>query len=126
MRRNTMRRGSSHHNLSTSLTIKREIENDPQKRSLTYEITVSGTLNPGYAPRFCLNHDHPDFSDPGEGGSFECEDITIDEILDENGKMMPEEDERYTMVLTGDKICLTETEENTVYNKLLCEMERNW
>jgi len=54
-------------------------------KKLVFDMTVvtSGTYDPGYEPRYCLDHDHPDFGDPGCGpeldvvGVIRVEDIEI-------------------------------------------------
>jgi hypothetical protein len=120
-----MPRRNSPRNSEATITIEREIPGDPEGRTLEYRITVSGSYSPGRPPPPCSDHDHPNFSDPGDGPEFDYDKIEIEEITDDEGELVVEGHALFGAVLKPEKIELTSAEEDSLYEALGSSYDRD-
>jgi hypothetical protein len=116
------RRRNSPSNAEAAITIYRNLEGKPtqedDENSLSYHILVSGNYSPGRPPPPCSDHDHPNFSDPGDGPEFDYGKIEIDEVVDWEGEPVVEGHALFGRVLKPEQIELTSAEDDSLYEAL--------
>jgi len=97
--------------VEVSLAVERDLID--QSDSFIYELLVQCEYYPGRPPPPCSDHDHPNFSDPGDGPELEVKKITIESIVDGEGEDVALDDPR---ALKAEKIELTQSEEDSLYD----------
>lgn len=89
---------------------------------LLYTLEVSGDYSPGRPPPPCQDHDHPNFSDPGDDSEFEVNDVKIVSVMGEDDITLELSDHR---ILKVKDLELTESELATVEAAAAAESDRD-
>jgi hypothetical protein len=107
----TMARAPRTQTVEVSLEVERDLADGSD--TFAYELLVECKYYPGRPPPPCSDHDHPNFSDPGDGPELEVEKITVESIVDGEGENVALDDPR---ALKAEKIELTQSEEESLYD----------